>query len=154
MERRLGEIDRARAIYGHASQFCDPRTSPEFWKKWESFEVQHGNEDTYKEMLRIKRSVQAQYKYVPKPQSTFPGQVLTSYSTDVNFIASQAVARGNAETHDNADEAAGEDAMAALERQARAPAGFVAATTGLKGNIAPAGESAANPDAIDLDDDL
>jgi pre-mRNA-splicing factor SYF1 len=64
MERRLGEIDRARAIYGHASQFCDPITSPEFWKKWESFEVQHGNEDTYKEMLRIKRSVQAQYKYV------------------------------------------------------------------------------------------
>lgn len=44
--------------------------------------------------------------------------------------------------------------MAALERQARAPVGFVAATTGLKGNIAPAGETAANPDAIDLDDDL
>lgn len=62
MERRLGEIDRARAIYGHASQFCDPRTTPAFWSKWESFEVQHGNEDTFKEMLRIKRSVQAQYK--------------------------------------------------------------------------------------------
>lgn len=63
MERRLGEIDRARAIYGHASQFCDPRTNPAFWRKWEAFEVQHGNEDTFKEMLRIKRSVQAQYKY-------------------------------------------------------------------------------------------
>ena len=62
MERRLGEIDRARSIYGHASQFCDPRMTPAFWKKWESFEVQHGNEDTFKEMLRIKRSVQAQYK--------------------------------------------------------------------------------------------
>ncbi|EZF75879.1 pre-mRNA-splicing factor syf1 [Trichophyton soudanense CBS 452.61] len=62
MERRLGEIDRARAIYGHASQFCDPRTNAEFWQKWEAFEVQHGNEDTFKEMLRIKRSVQAQYK--------------------------------------------------------------------------------------------
>lgn len=62
MERRLGEIDRARAIYGHASQFCDPRTTPLFWSKWETFEVQHGNEDTFKEMLRIKRSVQAQYK--------------------------------------------------------------------------------------------
>ena len=62
MERRLGEIDRARAIYGHASQFCDPRTTPAFWSKWEAFEVQHGNEDTFKEMLRIKRSVQAQYK--------------------------------------------------------------------------------------------
>ena len=44
--------------------------------------------------------------------------------------------------------------MAALERQARAPAGFVAASTGLKGNIAAAEETAANPDAIDLDDDL
>ncbi len=64
MERRLGEIDRARAIYGHASQFCDPRTTPNFWSKWKDFEVQHGNEDTFKEMLRIKRSVQAQYKYV------------------------------------------------------------------------------------------
>lgn len=63
MERRLGEIDRARAIYGHASQFCDPRTNAGFWQKWEAFEVQHGNEDTFKEMLRIKRSVQAQYKY-------------------------------------------------------------------------------------------
>lgn len=63
MERRLGEIDRARAIYGHASQFCDPRTNKGFWDKWEQFEVQHGNEDTFKEMLRIKRSVQAQYKY-------------------------------------------------------------------------------------------
>lgn len=25
MERSLGEIDRARAIYGHCSEVCDPR---------------------------------------------------------------------------------------------------------------------------------
>jgi len=25
METKLGEIDRARAIYGHCSQLCDPR---------------------------------------------------------------------------------------------------------------------------------
>ena len=25
METKLGEIDRARAIYGHCSQMCDPR---------------------------------------------------------------------------------------------------------------------------------
>lgn len=34
---------------------------PDFWKTWHQFEVKHGNEDTFKEMLRIKRSVQAQY---------------------------------------------------------------------------------------------
>ena len=142
MERRLGEVDRARAIYGHASQFCDPRTTPTFWHKWEEFEVQHGNEDTFKEMLRIKRSVQAQY------------------NTDVNFIASQALARSqyrpehrdNEDRDGNSDEQG--DAMAALERQARAPVGFVAASTDLqRGDIAPPEKHAfaANPDALDLD---
>ncbi|KAL3464215.1 hypothetical protein BJX64DRAFT_99162 [Aspergillus heterothallicus] len=154
MERRLGEIDRARAIYGHASQFCDPRTNAPFWQKWEAFEVQHGNEDTFKEMLRIKRSVQAQY------------------NTDVNFIASQAIARSQQKASENGTEVAtdqkGEemdtstaDAMAALERQARAPIGFVAASTGPEGGNRPAptgqpvvAAAPINPDAIDLDDDM
>ncbi|CAO3590727.1 unnamed protein product [Absidia cylindrospora] len=61
LERKLGEIDRARAIYGFASQFFDPKLFPDFWQTWHDFEVQHGNEDTFKEMLRIKRSVQAQF---------------------------------------------------------------------------------------------
>ena len=161
MERRLGEIDRARAIYGHASQFCDPRVEAEFWRKWEQFEVQHGNEDTFKEMLRIKRSVQAQF------------------NTDVNFIASQAVARQQAQQAGvNGDAAAagqdedeGEgmdgdktDAMAALERQARAPMGFVAASSGPEGGDRPAakqedgvsggGQVVRNEDEVDIEKDL
>ncbi|KAI9886273.1 MAG: GDP/GTP exchange factor for ARF [Watsoniomyces obsoletus] len=158
MERRLGEIDRARSIYGHASQFCDPRTHPGFWAKWEAFEVKHGNEETFKEMLRIKRSVQAQY------------------NTDINFVASQAISRAqqqqqeqNIEEEDHAntnDEDGGErsDAMKALERQARAPMGFVPASTGPEGGKkANDGKDAqgmgstgptevSNPDAIMLDD--
>ncbi|QBZ57169.1 hypothetical protein PoMZ_02093 [Pyricularia oryzae] len=143
MEKRLGEIDRARAIYGHASQFCDPRTTPAFWTKWEQFEVQHGNEDTFKEMLRIKRAVQAKY------------------NTDVNFIASQALARSQQQKQANGHGSGAEDgddgvvdAMEALERQARAPAGFVAATEGnIKGDAATTNTTvAANPDAIDIDD--
>ncbi|KAF1864995.1 hypothetical protein Lal_00004368 [Lupinus albus] len=61
LEKSLGEIDRARGIYVFASQFADPRSDPEFWNKWHEFEVQHGNEDTFREMLRIKRSVSASY---------------------------------------------------------------------------------------------
>ncbi|KAI8338847.1 putative Pre-mRNA-splicing factor syf1 [Blakeslea trispora] len=64
LERKLGEIDRARAIYGFASQLFNPRTEAGFWKTWHDFEVQHGNEDTFKEMLRIKRSVQATFPSV------------------------------------------------------------------------------------------
>ncbi|ONM25628.1 Tetratricopeptide repeat (TPR)-like superfamily protein [Zea mays] len=58
LERSLGEIDRSRAIYVHASNYADPN-NPDFWKKWNDFEIQHGNEDTFREMLRIKRTVAA-----------------------------------------------------------------------------------------------
>ena len=158
MERRLGEVDRARAIYGHASQFADPRMDKHFWDVWERFEVAHGNEDTFKEMLRIKRSVAAQF------------------NTDVNFIASQALARSQAAANvaaggvngdgDVNGDAEASDAMAELDRkalaQARAPVGFVAASSGPEGGDRPRPEDAnsapvleANPDAIevDIDDD-
>lgn len=65
METKLGEIERARAIYTHASQFCDPRQhEASFWKVWHDFEVSHGSEHSFLEMLRIKRSVVAQYSQV------------------------------------------------------------------------------------------
>jgi pre-mRNA-splicing factor SYF1 len=78
MECKLGEIDRARALYAYASQFCDPTTVQDFWTLWNDFEVKHGNEDTFKEMLRIKRSVQAQY------------------STQIKFISAQILAQDQA----------------------------------------------------------
>eukprot|EP01120_Amphizonella_sp_Union-15-10_P008127 TRINITY_DN2857_c0_g1_i1.p1 TRINITY_DN2857_c0_g1~~TRINITY_DN2857_c0_g1_i1.p1 ORF type:complete len:203 (-),score=53.31 TRINITY_DN2857_c0_g1_i1:144-752(-) len=61
LERKLGEIDRARSIYMHAAQFCDPQTNSTFWDTWKEFEIQHGNQGTFSEFLRIRRSVQAQY---------------------------------------------------------------------------------------------
>jgi pre-mRNA-splicing factor SYF1 len=63
LERKLGEIDRSRAIYAHCSGLSDPRTADgeAFWRIWKEFEIKHGNEDTIREMLRIKRSVQATY---------------------------------------------------------------------------------------------
>lgn len=61
LEKSLGEIDRARGIFVYASQLADPRSDADFWNKWHEFEVQHGNEDTFREMLRIKRSVSASY---------------------------------------------------------------------------------------------
>ena len=57
LERKLGEIDRARAIYIHSSYFANPNTDKKFWDTWFEFERLHGNLDTAKEMLRIKRSV-------------------------------------------------------------------------------------------------
>lgn len=143
MERKLGEIDRARAIYAHASQFCDPRTSKEFWKEWNQFEIDTGSEDTFREMLRIRRGVQA------------------SFNTDDSYVAASArLAEAGEKTESpNIQEAA--DPMAAVEREATGGVGgapaFVASTLKpLKESVDVEVETAdanANPDAIDIADD-
>ena len=62
LEAGLGEYERARAIYGFGAQFTDPRINLEFWKRWEEFELSYGNEMTYKDMLRLKRTVEDRYE--------------------------------------------------------------------------------------------
>ncbi|CAH2275284.1 pre-mRNA-splicing factor SYF1 [Pelobates cultripes] len=101
MECKLGEIDRARAVYSYCSQMCDPRLTAGFWQTWRDFEVRHGNEDTLREMLRVKRSVQAKYN----TQGTF----LVSQRLRVEGAASE-------ESREPADE------MQALEQRAAAVA--------------------------------
>lgn len=99
METKLGEVDRARAIYAHCSQMCDPRITADFWQTWKEFEIRHGNEDTMREMLRIKRSVQA------------------TYNTQVNMMAAQMM--GGSAMGTVADLAPGvKDGMRLLEAKA------------------------------------
>ena len=134
MERKLGEIDRARAIYAHASQFCDPRVHPRFWQEWNNFEIETGSEDTFREMLRIKRSVQAQF------------------NTEVSYIAAQMASKqANGEEEDEAPA----DAMAAAERQAGAGPSFVAAkqSTNVRLQEAEPAAPAKNEDEIQISDD-
>lgn len=60
-EAGLGEWDRARAIFVHVAPLADPRAAPGFWRDWAGFETSgpHGNEETFREMMRIQRSVAA-----------------------------------------------------------------------------------------------
>lgn len=64
LETKLGEVQRARMIFTYASQFCNPQTQVTFWEMWRDFEARYGNTDTFKEMQRTKRSVQAEYMQV------------------------------------------------------------------------------------------
>ncbi|PWN34677.1 protein prenylyltransferase [Meira miltonrushii] len=100
LERKLGEIDRARALYAHASQFCDPRTQKEFWAQWNAFEIEHGSEDTFREMLRIRRSVQAQF------------------NTDTSYIAAYATAQQRANEANATQPPISQDPMAQAEQEA------------------------------------
>ncbi|KAL7560088.1 hypothetical protein ACA910_016146 [Epithemia clementina (nom. ined.)] len=64
METTLQELERARAIYTYGAQMADPRRLPEYWKGWNEFEIAHGNEETFREMLRVKRSVEAVFSTI------------------------------------------------------------------------------------------
>lgn len=139
MERKLGEIDRARAIYAHASQFCDPRVNQNFWAEWNTFEIETGSEDTFREMLRIKRSVQAQF------------------NTEASYIAAQMASKQKDNQEEDEEDETPADAMAAAERQAGGAKGlsFVASTTNpvVARQEEQTGAAAANADEIHISDD-
>ena len=61
IESKLGEIERARSIFNYVSELADPRKAEKFWKAWEEFELYNGNEDTFREMMRIKRTQNTRY---------------------------------------------------------------------------------------------
>lgn len=158
LEKNLVEIDRARAIYVHASQMADPRSDTDFWEKWNEFEVQHGNEDTFREMLRIKRSVSASYSQM---HFILPEYLMQKDQGKVSLE----------ETVDNLKRAGvPDDEMVALERQL-APAGaavsnprdglralgFVSAGVEIQGNSqresASAQHALKNADEIELQEE-
>ena len=62
LEKKLGEIERGRAALAFGAQLVDPgRDKIGYWNTWHEFEVSHGNEETFKDMLRIKRTVSAAF---------------------------------------------------------------------------------------------
>jgi pre-mRNA-splicing factor SYF1 len=140
LERKLGEVDRARAIYAHGAQFCDPRVNPDFWAEWNAFEVDAGSEDTFREMLRIKRSVQAQF------------------NTEASFLAAQTMAAARRGAQVDLDAGPGPaDPMAAAEQAAGKAPAFVAAKKTSKpvdGDEAPSSAGAdANVEEIHISDE-
>ncbi|XP_038206702.1 pre-mRNA-splicing factor syf1 homolog [Zerene cesonia] len=140
METRLGEIDRARAIYAHCSQMCDPRITAEFWNTWKEFEVRHGNEDTMREMLRIKRSVQA------------------TYNTQVNMMSAQMLSSAAQAAGTISDLAPGmKDGMRMLEAKAAEMAvqskGNILFVRGETQGLKDTSDKVVNPDEIDIDEE-
>ena len=157
LERQLGEVDRARAVFRHGAQLADPKREPKgpsgFWDQWHAFEVAHGNEDTFRDMLRLKRSVAAFYSQTYQPSTA---------------LQAKAARAGGAQTRGKGPSkqlGAGMDSMQALEAERDIEpatiAGFVKG--GTQGGTVTAegtavvdggdgGEAAANPEDIDLDD--
>lgn len=65
LEVQLNEPERARAILAYGAQYSDPRVFSDYWEFWQSFELEHGDESTFKDMLRVKKSVRVKYATQP-----------------------------------------------------------------------------------------
>jgi pre-mRNA-splicing factor SYF1 len=61
LETKLGELDRARAVFAHAANFADPRKATAFWATWQAWETEHGNEESFLDHLRMKRALAASF---------------------------------------------------------------------------------------------
>jgi pre-mRNA-splicing factor SYF1 len=93
MEASLEEIERARTAFIYGAQLADPRKNPEYWGEWHEFEVSHGNEETFREMLRVKRSVQAAFSTVnysiADVETTSKVQAPLSHEEAIAMLAAQ-----------------------------------------------------------------
>lgn len=94
-EQRLGELDRARAIYKHGAFFQDPALQQSLWEAWASFEALCGNEDTFREMMRVRRTVQAHYSALHASLPPPPVDVVVAAS-----VADEELAGNNPEEID------------------------------------------------------
>uniref|UniRef100_A0A183CDC4 Pre-mRNA-splicing factor SYF1 n=1 Tax=Globodera pallida TaxID=36090 RepID=A0A183CDC4_GLOPA len=162
MERNLGEIDRARAIYAHCAEICDPRVQHHFWESWKEFEVKHGNEDTIREMLRVKRSVQATYntsffldrEWVVVLPGAFqlvarPAQMLASLGGQTEMAGELSAADSMAQLEARATQIALEEAAIAAKKVLPATDGRISFVRGESRTTTEA--RAENPEEIDID---
>ena len=174
LECKMGELDRARILYAHAAQFSNPAKEPGFWEEWNSFEVRHGNEDTFREMLRVKRSIAANFQNVSFGASL--AEMIASGAASGSAAAAAAAAAaagagagagGGGGTHPLL--AAGMDPMGALDavqqqqqqQQQQAAAAATIASSGLRGFVsagvtggsAPPPPAAAVVEEIELADE-
>ena len=163
LERRLGEVDRARAVYVFASQWADALTvgGARLWREWDEFEVESGNEDTYREMLRVKRTVAAAYAGVGK-RRTGDGD---SEGKGVDELMSEKLIEGPNKKRRRTAGEAGTDGAAGEMSDARGPRPKDEETEGVEGEERDGLEGseevgggrlmmAANPEEINIDDAL
>ena len=169
LEKRLGEVDRARAIFAHGAQFENPKRVPDYWKAWHEFEIALGNEDTFRDMLRVKRSVTTAFASetfydmgadVAAEQSSIKSDAeVTGGAMDPMASAEAAAAGGGSGGLKRKANEGGsmETEMEALERQAAriasAKAEHVAATAATATAATAVPAATENPEEIDLDDE-
>lgn len=75
LETRLGELNRAREILKYGAQFFHPSKNVELWAFWEEFELQNGDKESYKLMLKLRRRLESELTVNTELESQKEGNV-------------------------------------------------------------------------------
>ena len=86
MESSLGNVRRAREILEYGAKLLPPQKNDTLWKFWDEFELRYGSKETYREMLLLKRKLEADMKIDTEAISRQPG--------NVQFVASHTIQAG------------------------------------------------------------
>lgn len=65
-ELEAGQVGRARAFYKHVASLAHPnsRAVTPVWTEWTQLESTHGDENTYRNMLKFKKAVEKEYEAI------------------------------------------------------------------------------------------
>lgn len=79
------EFARVRALFKYAGGLSNPQQhmAKPVWKAWEEFEVEHGSEDAYKQMLKYKRQIAKEFEGLEEAKSSINPMGFTKASSVV-----------------------------------------------------------------------
>lgn len=90
-ETELMELNRVRSLFKYVCQLSNPQNPlvEPVWHNWETFELNHGNEATFKDMLRYKRKIVTEFEndIILKNSLNPMGFVKSSQGPKVSSIA-------------------------------------------------------------------
>ncbi|CCH60679.1 hypothetical protein TBLA_0D01710 [Henningerozyma blattae CBS 6284] len=82
LEISLNQISRARDVLIYGSKLLPPSNNLNLWEYWEKFEIEHGTEESFKEMFRLKRTL--------TEEMCIDTEQVTNQEGHIQFVASSA----------------------------------------------------------------
>ncbi|AQZ16721.1 SYF1 (YDR416W) [Zygosaccharomyces parabailii] len=74
-EAQMGELERAREILKYGAQLQPPVNNRVLWEFWEEFELQNGDKESYKSMLKLRRKLESEVIVNTQAESQKEGNV-------------------------------------------------------------------------------
>ncbi|CCK69543.1 mRNA splicing protein SYF1 KNAG_0C04410 [Huiozyma naganishii CBS 8797] len=81
LETEQKEYKRVRELFSYGAQLVPPSKNEDLWKVWDQFEIEHGDRESYRDMLKLKKKLESELKVDTETVSQAEGGVRFVTST-------------------------------------------------------------------------